>query len=121
MIHYQNTFRTLTPVVLTTVNIYPIQVEFPFGGLGGFIFVPVEDDPGLGPDVTLAIGVFPDGTWVRPVVGGVVGEAFDPDPELELEPDPEPDGSPATSATVMTRTKKIIVLLEFIILTENKI
>jgi hypothetical protein len=44
------------------VNIYPIEVEFPFGGLGGFIFVPVEDDPGLDPDVTLAIGVFPDGT-----------------------------------------------------------
>jgi hypothetical protein len=69
----------------------------------------------LDPDVTLAIGVFPDGTWVRPVVGGVVGEAPDPDP------DPDPDGSPATSATVMTRPKKIIVLLEFIIMTEKKI
>jgi hypothetical protein len=62
MIHYQKTFRTLTPGVLTTFHIYPIEVEFPFGGLGGFIFVPVEDDPGLDPDVTLAIGVFPDGT-----------------------------------------------------------
>ncbi len=109
MIHYQKTFRTLTPGVLTTVHIYPIEVEFPFGGVGGFIFVPVEDDPGLDPDVTLAIGVFPDGSWVRPVVGGVVGEA----------PDPEPDGSPATSATATTRPKKIIVLLEFLILTEK--
>jgi hypothetical protein len=96
-------------------------VEFPFGGLGGFIFVPVEEDPGLDPDVTLAIGVFPDGTWVRPVVGGVVGEAFDPDPDPELEPDPDPDGSPATIATATTRPKKRIVLLEFIILTEKKI
>ena len=85
-------------------------------GAGGFIFVP-NDDPDLdgpAPEDLVALaeeaaGVFWDVIGVRPDEGGVVGVKF-----------PDPDGSPATNATAKTRAKKIMVLLEFIILTEKK-